>query len=257
MKTTFNSANAYEIIAGHKWQEGYRCKGCGNESYYKGKTPYSRRCSKCKKDESATSGTVFHKLRIPIDASLGIVHLCLNKEKRLSAIEMQSLLKEKSTDIDLKSLSDFRTKILQRIPKRTTPYYIDDVILVQLIYFRSPIIVLYGKTENGIKFSCPHETSKNIEPVIEKHISKEAGLGTYYMNKSNHKIRFRSKPSNYRNKFDGRADDVIEELASMLNFCFDSTKGNMKFQQYCINLYFYLKHGGNFEHLMHLLTATK
>ncbi len=32
-----------------KWpDEGYHCPRCGNKTYHKGRTPYSRRCNKCK-----------------------------------------------------------------------------------------------------------------------------------------------------------------------------------------------------------------
>jgi hypothetical protein len=250
-----SSEKACELIASYKWIAGYRCNNCGNEKYFNGKSPYSRRCSKCKKDESATAGTVFHKLRIPIDAAVKIVRLCLNKKKRLSVTEMQEYLAKNGYAIDLKTLSDFRTKVLKCIPVRTIPYYIDEVILVELIYFRKPLFVMYGCTADGIQFSCSNEINKKQVEVINEYIDLDARLATYYMNKSHHKIQFRVRKTNYRELFDTKPDGVMDELVSMLNFCFDSPKGSTKFRQYCINLYFYLKHGGKFEHFMSLLTT--
>jgi hypothetical protein len=249
------SEKACKLIAGYKWVAGYRCKNCGNEKYFSGKSPSSRRCSICKKDESATAGTVFHKLRMPIDAALSIVRLCLNKKRRLSATEMLEYINTKGHAIDLKTLSDFRTKVLTYIPARITPYYIGEVILVELIYFRKPLFVIYGNTTEGVKLSCPpNEKKKKLAAVIDEYIDTDSKLATYQMNKSHHKIQFRTRKTNYREWSNTKPDGAMDELINMLNFCFDNPKGSAKFRQYCINLFFYLKHGGNFEHFMPVLT---
>lgn len=64
------------LIAEIKWQEGYKClsPGCESESYFTGKTPYSRKCMKCKHEESATSNTPFHGQRLPISQTMRILH---------------------------------------------------------------------------------------------------------------------------------------------------------------------------------------
>jgi len=56
-----------EFLAGQKWKEGFVCRKCGNTNYCSGKTPYSRRCTRCKHEESASSHTVFHNCRIPLN----------------------------------------------------------------------------------------------------------------------------------------------------------------------------------------------
>ncbi len=61
---------ALNVIADVKWQNGYTCTNCGNTNYCKGKSEYSRRCTRCKKDESATANTLFHKCKIPINKAL-------------------------------------------------------------------------------------------------------------------------------------------------------------------------------------------
>jgi len=55
-----------EFIAGEKWKQGYVCRKCGNVNYCRGKTPHSRRCTRCKKDESATAHTIFHGCHLPL-----------------------------------------------------------------------------------------------------------------------------------------------------------------------------------------------
>lgn len=64
-----------ELLAQKKWVNGFICKKCGNTNYCKGKKPYSRRCTKCKSEESATSGTLFHNCRIPMTEALEIALL--------------------------------------------------------------------------------------------------------------------------------------------------------------------------------------
>jgi hypothetical protein len=55
-----------EYLAGEKWAEGFVCRHCGNTNYCKGKRPFSRRCTRCKREESATAHTIFHGCKIPL-----------------------------------------------------------------------------------------------------------------------------------------------------------------------------------------------
>lgn len=71
-----------EFLANLKWAEGFRCRKCGNENYCAGKTPFSRRCTKCKTEESATTGTLFHNCKFPISKAFYIAwNVCKNKEE--------------------------------------------------------------------------------------------------------------------------------------------------------------------------------
>ena len=71
----------YEFLADLKWSEGFTCRKCGNKNYCQGKTPYSRRCTKCKAEESATSGTIFHNCKFPVSKAFYIAYnVCKGKE---------------------------------------------------------------------------------------------------------------------------------------------------------------------------------
>jgi hypothetical protein len=48
-----------EYISTIKWADGYSCKKCKNTTYCTGKKTFSRRCIKCRYDESPTVGTGF------------------------------------------------------------------------------------------------------------------------------------------------------------------------------------------------------
>lgn len=71
----------YEFLADAKWNSGFICRKCGNMNYCPGKTPYSRRCTKCKTEESAAAGTIFHNCKFPIHKAFYIAyHVCKGKE---------------------------------------------------------------------------------------------------------------------------------------------------------------------------------
>lgn len=67
-----------EFLANEKWKEGYVCKKCGNTNYCKGKTLFSRRCTKCKHNESATANTMFHRCKIPLNEAFKIAYEVCN-----------------------------------------------------------------------------------------------------------------------------------------------------------------------------------
>jgi hypothetical protein len=63
------------FLAEQKWKDGYVCRKCGHTNYCKGKSPYSRRCTRCKHEESATAHTIFHRCHIPIAEAFRMVYM--------------------------------------------------------------------------------------------------------------------------------------------------------------------------------------
>jgi hypothetical protein len=57
-----------------KWGNGFVCQSCGHQHYCDGKYPFSRRCTKCKKEESAKANTIFSSCKM----SLQIVFKMMN-----------------------------------------------------------------------------------------------------------------------------------------------------------------------------------
>jgi len=82
LEKLFNSdEKCFEFLAELKWEEGFTCKKCGNENYCPGKTPFSRRCTKCKSEESAAAGTIFHNCKFPVSKAFYIAYnVCKGKE---------------------------------------------------------------------------------------------------------------------------------------------------------------------------------
>ena len=107
-----NDEKCYEFLSEVKWENGFTCRKCGNTNYCPGKTPFSRRCTKCKTEESAAAGTIFHNCKFPIHKAFYIAYnVCKGKEE-LSTYEFARRL-------SLRQMTcwNFRTKIHQAIEK--------------------------------------------------------------------------------------------------------------------------------------------
>ena len=70
-----------EFLAQEKWKDGFFCRKCGHDNYCKGKKPHSRRCTRCKQEESATSHTIFHGCHLPLTQAFRLAYqVCHNPE---------------------------------------------------------------------------------------------------------------------------------------------------------------------------------
>jgi two-component system, sensor histidine kinase LadS len=70
-----------EFLADLKWSRGFKCRKCGNSNYCQGKTPHARRCTKCKTEESASAGTIFHNCKFSVSKAFYIAYnVCKGKD---------------------------------------------------------------------------------------------------------------------------------------------------------------------------------
>ena len=75
-------------LAEVKWSDGYNCRRCSNDKFGTGKNVQGRRCSKCRYDESPTSGTMFEKIKFSILIAFHIVFKISTKKKGMSSLEL-------------------------------------------------------------------------------------------------------------------------------------------------------------------------
>lgn len=80
----------YEYLSSIKWEKGYSCKKCNNDKYYNGKKLFSKRCLKCKCDESPTANTMFETLKFSILIAFHIIFKVSTKKKGMSSIELSN-----------------------------------------------------------------------------------------------------------------------------------------------------------------------
>ena len=81
--------SCFEYLAAIKWpDETYVCKKCGNMKYCKGVKPFSRRCIRCRYDESPTAGTMFDKCKFSLLIAFHIAFKISTKKKGMSSLEL-------------------------------------------------------------------------------------------------------------------------------------------------------------------------
>ncbi len=103
-----NPEKVLQFVAGVKWQNGFTCRKCGNTNFCDGKTPNSRRCTRCKKEESATSHTIFHNIKFPVNKAFFIAYNVCVLDKDLS-----SYCYAEKLGINQMTCWKFRKRILQ------------------------------------------------------------------------------------------------------------------------------------------------
>lgn len=99
-------------LAIQKWENGFICKKCGHSNSCDGRVPYTRRCTKCKHQESATANTIFHGCKIPLPEAFKLTFLvCQNPH--ISSYEIG-----RTIDIRQMTCWKFKKKITECIDDR-------------------------------------------------------------------------------------------------------------------------------------------
>jgi hypothetical protein len=112
----------YRFLEELKWNEGYRCRKCGNEKYFTGTSKFSRRCTRCGYNESITAYTIFQSLKFPVEKAFYIAYLTVTGWKDLTLEEVAEKLK-----ISPHAVWAFRAKVAGRLEQmqakgRYTPH---------------------------------------------------------------------------------------------------------------------------------------
>lgn len=181
----------YEYLARAKWaDDSYTCKKCGYDKYCKGKKPHSRRCLRCKYDESPTAGTVFDKLKFSLHIALHIVFKVCARKKGLSTMELS-----KEFGLRQKTCWAFKWKIQQAM-KSSCKYPLTGEVHVDECMIggseeqkrgrshgnKKLIIVAIEIVKDGVGRAYAEVisdfSSKSFKPFFEKYISKNAFVKT-------------------------------------------------------------------------------
>lgn len=59
-----------QLLTGLKWPDGFICRKCGHTHFCEGNHPGSRRCTKCKTEETLKANTIFQNCRLPLKVSM-------------------------------------------------------------------------------------------------------------------------------------------------------------------------------------------
>lgn len=183
--------SCFEYIADTKWTtEDFTCKRCGYDKYCKGKKPYSRRCLRCKYDESPTAGTAFDKVKFSIHIAFHILFKICVRKKGLSTLELS-----REFGLRQKTCWSFKWKIQQAM-KSSGKYPLTDEVHVDEFMIGGPeeqkrgrshgekklVIVALEIRKGGVGRAYAQViqdfSSNSFSPFFQNHISKDAEIKT-------------------------------------------------------------------------------
>ena len=154
----------YQYIADIKWSSGFVCMKCGNDNYCAGRKPSSRRCTRCKYDESPTAGTMFDKCKFSIHLAFHLVFKISTKKKGMSSLELSH-----EFDLRQKTCWEFKWKIQQAM-RSSKQHPLSGTVHVDEFYV--------GEYEEG-KSGRSRDSKKRLV-VVALEILKKGGVGRAY-----------------------------------------------------------------------------
>jgi hypothetical protein len=148
-----------------KWQNGYVCKKCGHTTFCKGVKKYSRRCVKCKYDESPTAQTMFDKIKFSLLIAFHICFKISTKKKGMSSLEL-------SEEFGLRQMTvwQFKWKIQQAMAS-SRQYKLEGLVHIDEF--------LIGEYEEG-KIGRSSESKKKLVVVALEILEDKVGVGRAY-----------------------------------------------------------------------------
>lgn len=184
--------SCYSYLSEIKWSgNSYVCKKCGNTHYCKGRSPYSRRCTRCKYDESVTSGTMFDKCKFPLLLAFHIAFKICTKKKGMSSLELSE-----EYGLRQKTCWEFKWKIQQAM-KSSGKHPLTGEVHVDEFYVggeeegvigrntkgkKKLVIVALEIVKGGVGRAYAQviddASATSFKPFFEKYISKDATIVT-------------------------------------------------------------------------------
>jgi len=182
--------DCYEYLSLVKWEDGFICRKCGNKKYYNGKKPFSRRCLKCKYDESPTVNTMFEKLKFSILIAFHIAFKISTKKKGMSSLELSS-----EFDLRQKTCWSFKQKV-QEAMKSSLTSRLTGIVHADEFVIGGPeegkkgrskgskklIVLAIEILEDGVGRAyaevIENSSAKELGGFLEKYVSKDAEIVT-------------------------------------------------------------------------------
>ena len=182
--------DCYSYVASIKWENGYQCRKCGDEKSISGKKPFSKRCARCKYDESPTAHTMFDKLKFSLLLAFHIAFKISTKKKGMSSLEL-------SKEFELRQMTcwQFKWKIQQAM-QSSLQHVILGEVHVDEFFIGGPeeqkrgrskgnkrlVVLALEKLPDGVGRAyaqlIENASAKEFKPFFKKYISKDAKIVT-------------------------------------------------------------------------------
>ena len=183
--------DCFRYLADIKWNGAFFiCRKCGHSKYYKGVKPFSRRCMKCKYDESPTSGTMFDKCKFPLLLAFHIAFKISTKKKGMSSLELSQ-----EFELRQKTCWKFKWKIQQAM-QSSKQHPINGLVHVDEFYIggeeedkrgrskgdKKLVVIALEIVDGGVGRAyaqcIDNSSSASFKPFFEMYISKDAKVIT-------------------------------------------------------------------------------
>jgi hypothetical protein len=177
-----------EYLSSIKWENGFRCKRCDNDKYCVGKKPFNRRCTKCRYEESPTSGTMFDKVKFSILKAFHVAFKISTKKKGMSSLELSN-----EFGLRQKTCWEFKWK-LQQAMASSLQYPLTGTVHVDECYIGGPEEQKRGRSKGDKKLVVlaleivdsgvgrayaeviEHASAKELGAFLRKYVSKDAKI---------------------------------------------------------------------------------
>ena len=179
-----------DALVSQKWSAGYSCRYCGYKKYCLTKRYGERRCNSCKKPESATAQTLFHKLKFPIHKAFMMIYLISTTKKGISALELH-----RKMGVHKRTALLFKRKVMASMSSLLL-YKMDGEVEVDETYVggkskgkrgrakgdKKLVVIGIQRSGKGISRAYARQIDnagvKELKPFFEDHISREALIKT-------------------------------------------------------------------------------
>jgi transposase-like protein len=162
---TEEACNIY--LANQKWVNGFICKSCNHTAYVKGRKNLDRRCKACQKNESPTSGTLFHSTKLPLVKVFEIIYRIGVNKKGMSCIEIS-----REYDINPKTATLLKDKI-QTAMQSSCLYPLTGEVHVDEFFVGGPEEGKQGRSDDSKK--------KRAIIAVETRPLKKKNIGRIYI----------------------------------------------------------------------------
>lgn len=182
--------SCYQYLVKMKWENGFTCSSCGHTKYCAGNSAHCRQCTKCRKMESATSDTLFHKLKFPILKAFYIVYYLSTNKKGITSTELSRKL-----ELRQKTCWLFKQKVMKAM-ESSMQFPLTAEVEVDETYVGGQDETAIGRNEGKKKivvFAVEKNgrgvtrlygrviktaSKKNLQSFMKDHIAPEANVKT-------------------------------------------------------------------------------
>lgn len=181
----------FKYLSDIKWEDGYKCKKCGCTDYCSGVRHHSRRCIKCRYDESPTAGTMFDKCKVPLHIAFHIAFRVCTKKKGMSSLELSHEFEQRQM-----TCWQFKWKVQQAMASSLKYPLVGEVHVDECFIGgeenqkrgrskgkkRLVVVALEKLNDEGVGRAyaqiIDNASSTSFRPFFEAHISKDADVIT-------------------------------------------------------------------------------